>query len=265
MDFTRLTWTPTDYAAYRNELLSLADEGYREFAARGVPTDRPLLGVRLPVLRDLAKEIAKGNHAAFLSHEPASIEEVLVRGFVIGRLPYDEMLTNLPSHLPYLDNWETVDCYASSLKSIKSHLSDFYDQILEPLLTDSAPQTVATDSALATPPTSPALERTTPDPASPEFTTRLALVLLLDYYITPDYLHLIYDHATRLADRDEYYVRMALAWLLAETFIKFPDETVAFLKAHTLPRWTHNKAISKICDSYRVPTEVKDDLKPLRR
>ena len=257
MDFTKLTWTPTDYAAYRNHLLSLADEGYREFTARGVPTDRPLLGVRLPVLRDLAKQIAKGNYPAFLTYEPVSIEEILVRGFVIAGLPYDTMLANFHSHLVYLDNWETVDCYAASLKSIKSHLSDFYDQILEPLLINPAPR--ATTST-PIPTTSPV-----PHSTSPEFVTRLALVFLLDYYITPDYLHLIFDHCGRLASRDEYYVRMALAWLLAETFVAFPDETRAFLTANLLPRWTHNKTISKIRDSYRVPEDVKDDLKSLRR
>ena len=74
-----------------------------------------------------------------------------------------------------------------------------------------------------------------------------------------------YDWTERLAARDEYYVKMALAWLVCECFIKFPEPTLGYLRASHLPKWTFNKAISKICDSYRVEPEMKDLLRKMRR
>ena len=68
-----------------------------------------------------------------------------------------------------------------------------------------------------------------------------------------------------LKNRDEYYIKMAIAWLLAECFVKYPDETFGYLKQSNLEKWTFNKALSKICDSYRVPSEAKQQVKLLRK
>ena len=65
--------------------------------------------------------------------------------------------------------------------------------------------------------------------------------------------------------REEYYVRMAIAWLVAECFIKYPEITLGYLKVSQLPKWTFNKAISKICDSYRVDEEMKEIVRGLRK
>ena len=81
----------------------------------------------------------------------------------------------------------------------------------------------------------------------------------------PDYLAVIFDRVARVKDREEYYIRMAVAWLVCECFIKYPDETYGFLKSRILPTWTQNKSISKIRDSYRVPKEVKDALLTLKK
>ena len=85
------------------------------------------------------------------------------------------------------------------------------------------------------------------------------------YYVDFDYLAVIFDAAERLAEREEYYIRMAIAWLLAECFIKFPDETTSYLAVSRLPRWTYNKTISKICDSLRVEPEIKETLRRMRK
>ena len=80
-----------------------------------------------------------------------------------------------------------------------------------------------------------------------------------------DYFAVIFGVAERLAEREEYYVRMAIAWLVAECFIKFPDEALGYLRVSGLPSWTFNKAISKICDSYRVSDEMKEVVRGMRR
>ena len=100
--------------------------------------------------------------------------------------------------------------------------------------------------------------------SSGEFSVRLGLVLLKSGYVDADYLHLIFDKVDALAPADEYYVKMALAWLVSECFVKFPEPTLSYLRVSELPAWTFNKAISKICDSYRVGPEMKDLLRGMR-
>ena len=94
---------------------------------------------------------------------------------------------------------------------------------------------------------------------------RAGLVCLLDFYVQPDFLQVIFDRAETLKSREEYYIRMALAWLLAECYIKYPDETFSYLSNSELDKWTLNKTVSKICDSHRVDTELKERARELRK
>ena len=225
------------YSSFRTNLISLADDEYRDFCMRGIPCDRPFLGVRIPEIRRLVKEIPPTDFDKFLQTTPIAIEEVIARGFLIARLSYDQMLEYFDSQIQLLDNWCTVDTFVASLrKTVKHHEPDFLDRKVEKLLKSRN-----------------------------EFTVRAGLVCLLDFYVNFDHLFLIFDHLESLKDRDEYYVKMALAWLLAECFIKFPDETFSYLKNSHLPKWTFNKAISKICDSRRIAPATKRELKLLRR
>ncbi len=224
------------YADFCNHLASFADDGYRDFIKKGIPTDRPIIGVRVPKIREIVKALPPESLEALISGVPISLEEVIARGFMIGRLDYERMLDLFNSQIAYITDWCTCDLFCSSLRPhIRRHLADFLDSKIDPLLVTGQ-----------------------------EFPTRVGLVLLFSY-VTPDYLALIYDRVTRLAAREEYYVKMAISWLLAECFIKFPDETLGYMLSSPLPKWTYNKTISKICDSYRVPDEIKDFLRTKRR
>ena len=225
------------YEKFRSELISLADDEYRDFSMRGIPCERPFLGVRIPMIRNLVKKIPPENFSEFLNEKPIAIEEVIARGFLISRLPYEEMLKVFDSQVSLLDNWCTVDTFCASLrKTLKKHEEVFFDKKVEPLLKSEN-----------------------------DFSVRAGLVFLLDFYVKPDYLPVIFDLVESLKNRKEYYVKMALAWLLAECFIKFPDETFSYLKSSNLDKWTFNKTISKISDSYRVDSELKKEVKKLRK
>ena len=225
------------YQEFRSKLAARADDEYRAFSMRGIPCERPFIGVRIPEIRQLVNKIAPADYAEFLSETPVALEEVLARGFVIARLPYEEMLEKFDSQIAYLDNWCTVDTFCAALRQlVKGHKEDFYERKVERLLASRC-----------------------------EFPTRAGIVLLLDFYVEPDYLHLIYDRVERLATREEYYVKMAIAWLVAECFIKYLDETFAYLKHAGLDKWTFNKAISKIRDSYRVSDDMKEMVKKMRK
>ena len=225
------------YSAFQTKLISLADDKYREFSMRGIPCDRPFLGVRIPQIRKLVKEIPPEQLEEFIKAKPLAIEEVIARSFAIARLPYDKMLEKFDSQIQYLDNWCTVDTFCAALrKTVKHHEDDFLDEKVEKLL-------VAKD----------------------EFAVRTGVVCLLDFYVKPEYLHLIFDRIESLRAREEYYIKMSIAWLLAECFIKYPEMTRDYLGRSKLDKWTFNKAISKICDSYRVENVAKTEVKKLRK
>lgn len=225
------------YSDFQSELASLADEKYRVFSMQIIPCDRPFLGVRIPEIRKLVSKIPKEQYNEFLQASPITIEEVIARSFIISRLPYDEMLKAFDQHVELFDNWCTVDTFCAALrKTVKHHEKDFLNKKVIELLK-----------------------------ASGEYKIRTGLVLLLDIYVKPDYLNLIFNYTELLGKHDEYYIKMAIAWLLAECFIKYPNETQNYLKRSAINKWTINKAISKICDSYRVSPETKTTIKKLKK
>ena len=233
LNLVKSNWMKKDYQEFRDYLFEIAEEGYRDFALGGVITERALLGVRVPKCREIGKEIARGNYEEFLQFNPECFEEVMIRGFVIAGLPYTEMKTRLDDFIKLIDNWEICDTFVAALKSVKKNRDDFLNEI---------------DKMLE----------------KGEFYTRVALVSLLDHYLDAEYLSVVFDRTLRVKNREEYYVKMAVAWLVATCFAKYPEETMMFFKKAGLPKWTHNKAISKACESYRVDRDLKEELKRLR-
>lgn len=220
----------------RLELTKNIDDKYQVFVSKAIPTNRPILGIRVPTVREIAKSVPKTDILEIIQAKPVSLEELLLRGFLIARLNYDEMLKNFDSQVNLIDDWCSCDTFCASLKPlIKKHRQEFFEQKIDPLLKETA-----------------------------EFKVRVGLVLLLGY-VNPDYLTVIFDRVEALKNREEYYIKMAIAWLVAECFIKYPDETLSYLQVSRLPKWTFNKTISKICDSYRVEKETKNYLKTLRK
>ncbi len=225
------------YNEMRERLAFYADDEYRDFSMRGIPSERPFIGVRIPKIRELAGLVSKEKIEEFLKVPPVTFEEVVARGFLICRLSYEEMIFHFDSQINYIDDWAACDTFCSGLgKLVRKRRAEFWEFKVGELLEDKR-----------------------------EFAVRVGLVLLKCYYVDFDYLAVIFGVAERLAEREEYYVRMAIAWLVAECFIKFPDETMSYLSISRLPRWTYNKTISKICDSLRVNEETKVILRGMRK
>lgn len=227
----------SNYEELKTELSKLADDEYREFVMKICPSERPFLGVRVPQIRDLTKQVPAEKISEFLKVSPVGYEEVLARGFLISRLPFDEMMQWLDSQVDAIDDWSTCDTFCSAVgKVVKKHRAEFFDAKMDELLSDSR-----------------------------EFAVRVGLVLLKAAYVDEEYLQVIFDRISGLAERDEYYIRMGIAWLLCDCFIKYPTATTSYMLSSKLPKWTYNKTISKICDSYRVDEETKDLLRKMRK
>lgn len=112
-----------NYKMIKERLLELAEDGYREFSASLTPGKDNILGVRLPALRKLAKEIAKGDFRQYLKEaKDDTFEEVMLQGMVIGACKADieEVLHLTANFIPKIDNWAVCDSFCSSLKITKT-------------------------------------------------------------------------------------------------------------------------------------------------
>lgn len=227
----------------RERLCAMADEKYREFHSGLVPGKERILGVRLPNMRKLAKEFAKEDARSFLKEYQENVdpkelfyEEQMLEGLVIGyaKLELGERFGYLRSFVPKIDNWGVCDCSCATYKFMEQAREESWEFLMGYLKSRA------------------------------EFEIRFALVSMLDHFITEEYKDRIFQ-AVESVHHDGYYVKMAAAWLVSVLYVKFPNETEAFLQKNTLDDFTHNKSIQKIRESYRVSKEDKERLNMMKR
>ena len=227
----------------REKLLSLQDEKYREFQSKLCPNTDNILGVRLPALKQIAKDIAKSNDLkTYLSLAKDSYtkdnyhEEIMVYGLVIGfaKITIDETKKYLNDFLPLIDNWAVCDSVCANLKITKKYPYEMFE-FFKTLLNSNEP-----------------------------FYIRFAIVLLLDFYINEQYIQEIFNIVDSINNQD-YYVKMAIAWCLSSCYIKMPEITMNYLIKCSLDDYTFNKSLQKICESKRISNEQKIFIKNMKR
>lgn len=220
----------------RERLFELQDVDYREFHLRTCPQTEHMIGVRIPEQRKLAKEITRSDFWNFLdSIQPYHYEETLITGIVIATAPMAlaERLDYTAWFVPLINNWAVCDCFCASFKPRKDDLPRLWDFILQ--------------------------YRT----STVEFELRFMLVMILNHFLLPEYLPQIYPLLDEIKS-DKYYVEMAKAWLVAELFAKFRDETLDYLQRDQMSVFAHNKAIQKARESRRVSAADKQLLNSMR-
>lgn len=222
-------------AAIVDRLAAQAEPEYADFQAKLIPTvpREKILGVRLPLLRGLAKEITGDEARAFLSALPhGTLEEDLLHAILVGReRDLSTAIAELDAFLPYADNWAATD-------------------ILRPKVFAKHP-----DEAL------PHIERWLGSPLP--YVRRAAVGFLMAYYLDENFDPGVLALPAKIP-QEEYYVGMEVAWFYATALAKRWDETLPYLSDRRLPVWTHNKTIQKATESYRVPPERKEYLKTLK-
>ena len=215
------------------------DPKYRDFSLElNIYHQYPSIGVRIPLLRNYAKRLAKEYPIDELINkiDEEYYEEILLKGFIIGNynnLTYEELIYYINNHLPKIKDWSMCDTFASSLKITKKYLDKIWLYLIELLQSKD------------------------------ECTVRFALVMMLNYYINDEYQAKIYN-VIKSVKNDAYYVKMANAWLLSYMFINYFDDTINFIKENKLNTWVVLKGISKGIESYKIDDENKKILKKLR-
>lgn len=244
----------------RKQLWNMRDADYGEFSASLIPGSGrgELLGVRLPLLREYAKELSKGDWRAELScPEDVYFEETMLRGMILGYACKDigELFTCLQDFIPRVRNWSVCDSVCNGLKLIGKYPEKSWE-FLQPYLYSGE-----------------------------EFPTRVALILLLSHFVklgedgkklprrrtvrmadlrAPEEKGLYTERILHALDREfseGYYAQMAAAWLLAELYVVCPARTDRALAELKLDAFTRKKAVQKIRESRIPDAEVKAYLK----
>lgn len=221
----------------KKHLQENADPQYKEFHRKLIPTVQDFIGVRMPVMKKLAKEIAKGDWRTYLQQGSAdTYEEKMVRAIVIGNVKtdFEEIIPHIKEFVPLIDNWAVCDCFCASLKHTKKYKPRMWE-FLNSYRTSNK-----------------------------EFELRCMVIMMMDYYLDDEYL----DRVIKIYDEirsEDYYVRMGIAWGLSFCFIKHRDKTLEYFKNNSLDKWTLNRAIQKTRESYRVSPEDKDLINKLKR
>ncbi len=215
-----------------NKLKKYQDLKYLEFNKKIIKSNQQMIGVRVPILRKLAKDL---NFTNFLKNYKGNLyEETLIYGISLSNLhDIKEIKKHLLLYSTEIKDWSQCDIPANNLKIIKKNQQYFIAPI-EKMLNSNK-----------------------------EFEIRFALVLLLFHYIDDNNIDYILNIAINLKT-DKYYINMALAWLLCECFIKYREKTISYISSEHLSKFVLNKTISKINDSYRASKEDKLKLKKLR-
>lgn len=222
----------------KEKLFSLADEKYRKFTMLLCPNVNNIIGVRMPILKSIAKELSKENTKEYLKNASNKYyEEIIMQGLVIGltkELTIDETLYYLKKFIPKIDNWAVCDTLCSSLKITKRNMQKMWDFLNSYINSKN------------------------------EFEVRFSLVMMLNFYITDEYIDKVFMKINMVRN-EGYYAKMSLAWLISLLYIKYRKETVEFLNNNNLDKFTYNKAIQKIIESNRISKEEKDKVREMKR
>ena len=226
-----------NYSEFLDKLYSLQEIKYKEFQTKLIMSNE-LVGIRTCELKKIAKKIAKGNYLEFFKLNRHKLyEEDLIHGLVLGylKLDFKKLKPLLDDFTSYINNWAVCDLTCSNLKVFKdSKTKDICFREIKKYLKNKNP-----------------------------WINRFGYVLLLNYFIEDKYIDQIFGLLNE--NKDDYYVKMSIAWLISMCYIKYKDKTIMYLKNSNLDNWTYNKTIQKIIESNRVGSDEKLVLKKMKK
>ena len=218
-------------------LFKLQDTAYRDFQVKLLPNIPPetVIGVRTPAARALAKQLVK-SHAElqpFIEALPHRyFDENQLHAFIISEeKDFATCIQQLKRFLPYIDNWATCD--QLSPRIFKKHHEELLPHIAGWI---KSPHT---------------------------YTVRFAVGMLMQHFLDEDFSPAYLEQVAAVRS-DEYYIKMMVAWYFATALAKQYDAALPYIEQKRLAPWTHNKAIQKSVESYRITAEQKAYLKILK-
>lgn len=215
------------------QLFSLRDPDYQKFQAKLIPNinSDSIIGVRTPELRKLAKQI--GDREGFLKALPHTyFEENQLHAFILNdEKDFEKAIADIEAFLPFIDNWATCDqlrprVFAKNREALLPYIRRWLD-------------------------------------SGHVYTIRFGMEMLMCHYLD-DHFDLEYPELVASATHEDYYVRMMAAWYFATALAKQYEAVLPYITEQRLEKWTHNKAIQKAVESFRITQEQKAFLKQYR-
>ena len=213
------------------------DLNYREFNSKLIPNIdiNKIIGVRMPVIRRIAKEIKNFDYVDdFLNELPHKYQEENILHGIILSLKYkniDELLDRLDQFLIYVDNWAVTDVISPKL--FKKYPDKVYQYINKWVKSGD------------------------------EYVIRFGVVSLLQFYLDDNFKIDVLELVKNI-DSDYFYVKMAIAWFYSFALIKQYDDTIKLFESKKLNKSIHNKSIQKAIESYRISDSKKEHLRSLK-
>lgn len=224
----------------KQELIQMSDSKYKSFHSNLCPGINNILGIRVPVLREYAKKLIKKYSFEELINniDDEYYEEIMLQGMLIGlnsKENFNVIKKYIEDYIPKIDNWAICDTFCAGLKIVNKNKENMWDFIKQYLDSDK------------------------------EFYLRFAIVIILDYYIEEKYLEEIFRIFNNIQS-EYYYVKMAIAWAISISLIKYYDKTINYLKNNSkIDKWTYNKSLQKAIESYRITKDQKELLKNMKK
>ena len=223
------------YQEFIKYLDTLKDLKYQEFSKRVVVYD-DVLGIKVDVLKKIAKEISKGDYKGFIENNNSNIYElILIEGLMYGylKISFLELKEYLDKYILKLKSWGQVDSVVANLKIFKKNDKDGFIYAKKLIRNKN------------------------------NFIKRFGIILLLDYYLHDKYIDKVLELISSIKTSD-YYVKMAIAWLMSTAYIKYKEKTLVYL-VNIKDDFIYNKTLSKIVESRRISDKEKKFIKSLKR
>ena len=195
-------WTKEKLQA---ELKALQDLKYQKFHSSLLPGVQNIIGVRMPLLRKLAKEVLRGDWRSYLDSSVAEpntyYEEDIIQALLIGtsKLSWQERHAYIKEFVPKINKWAVCDLFCSTLKEAQYYQEDYW-QLIVPYFNSSN-----------------------------AYDLRFASVMLLNHFTGDEFV----EEALNLLEaikHEDYYVKMGIAWAISIFYIKQPQLTLKLIK-----------------------------------
>ena len=221
----------------QEKLFEYQDLGYREFNSKLIPNidKETMIGVRIPDIRKIEKSLSTEEKGEFLLKLPHKyFEENMLHGIIISNMKdYNKVITNLEKFLPYVDNWAVCD--SISPKIFKKNREKVITNVLSWIKSNHT------------------------------YVSRFGIGMIMQLYLENEYFKKSYLDIIAEIKTEDYYINMMRAWTFQVALVKQWKEAIVYIEKGLLDEFTHNKTISKSCDSYKIEKEKKEYLKTLRR
>ncbi|MDR0304513.1 MAG: DNA alkylation repair protein [Chitinispirillales bacterium] len=228
----------------REKLNFLADENSKDFvdfSKNILVSKKKIIGARVPDMRKIAKDLSKNlsfeNLISVIENCDKNVyEEVFVCGIIISysKLPDEEKIKAIKIYLEFVDSWALIDS-AIMIKNFEKTNENLWAEFVEECIVSQK-----------------------------EFVVRFGVVFMLHHFISETKIDWVFENLRKIK-HDGYYVKMAVAWLYAESARDFFDKTTNELNKKEMNAWIRNKTLQKILESYRILSDKKEFIRNLKR